>query len=87
MFGPVSVRFPTSWEFFAQQEGSFCALLGFSILRFFASSASFSGLVCSAPQSFGLRTGYEITYLNRSVTMLVGSKTETIFDIGDLREK
>ena len=59
MFGPALVRSPPSWEFFAQQEGSlnFCALLGFSILPFFASfasTASFSGLVCSALQSFGV---------------------------------
>ena len=55
------VRVPTSWEcVLAKQEGSLklCALLGFSLLRFFCLLPLFFGLVCSAPQSCGFRTGF-----------------------------
>ena len=58
VFGPVfSVRVPTSWEcVLAKQEGSLklCALLGFSILRFFCLLPLFfwSGLLCTAQLRF-----------------------------------
>ena len=63
------VRVPTSWEcVLAKQEGSLklCALLGFSILRFFCSLALFClhalffGLVCCAPHSIGFLSGLSV---------------------------
>ena len=94
VFGPVfSVRVPTSWEcVLAKQEGSLklCALLGFSILRFFCLLPLFFGLVCCAPHSFGfysLGLVQRFDILPRSVLVLVGSEKGLIVALTGLRKK
>ena len=94
VFGPVfSVRVPTSWEcVLAKQEGSLklCALLGFSILRFFCLLPLFFGLVCCASHSFGfysLGLVHSFDILPGSAMVLVGSEKGLNIDLAGLRNK
>ena len=94
VFGPVfSVRVPTSWEcVLAKQEGSLklCALLGFSVLRFFCLLPLFFGLVCCASHSFGfysLGLVQSFDILPRSAIVLVDSEKGLIVDLAGLRKK
>ena len=86
------VRVPTSREcVLAKQEGSpkLCALLGFSILRFFLFASAFfwSGFLCSAQFQFLQLRTYKFDILPKSVIVLVVSEKELIAGLAGLRKK